>query len=75
MKQKDIIKYGLIGFALYYLFYKKSDKKSNDGPTTGGPESSENKGPDTTNPDVVLNSGTTDPVYKPGSGPLDPNKF
>lgn len=75
MKQKDIIKYGLIGFALYYLFYKKEEKKSDDGPTTGGPESSDNKGPDNTNPDVVLNSGGTDPVYLPGYGPFDPAKF
>lgn len=74
MKQNDIIKYGLIGFALYYLFYKKKEQKT-DGPTTGGPESADDKGPDTTNPDVVLNSGSTDPVYKPGSGPFDPNKF
>ena len=74
MKQKDIIKYGLIGFALYYLFYKKKEQKT-DGPTTGGPESSDDKGPDTMNPTDKLDSSGTDPVYKEGSGPFDPAKF
>jgi hypothetical protein len=75
MKQKDLITYGLIGLAVYFLFLKKEDKESNGGPNTGGPESSKDKGPDSTNPDVVLNSGSKDPIYKEGSGPFDPARF
>jgi len=34
MKQNDLIKYGLIGLAVYFLFMKKEDEKTED--TTGG---------------------------------------
>jgi len=34
MKQNDLIKYGLIGLAVYFLFMKKEDEETED--TTGG---------------------------------------
>jgi len=34
MKQNDLIKYGLIGLAVYFLFMKKEDEKTED--TSGG---------------------------------------
>jgi hypothetical protein len=74
MKQEDIIKYGLIGFALYYLFYKKKEEKT-DGSSTGGSESAGDKGTGNENPSDKLDSSGTDPVYKEGSGPLDPARF
>jgi len=30
MKQNDLIKYGLIGLAVYFLFVKKEDEKTED---------------------------------------------
>ena len=38
MKQKDLIKYGLIGLAVYFLFMKKEDEKAED-TTSGGNDS------------------------------------
>ena len=37
MNQKDLIKYGLIGLAVYFLFLKKEDtEKTDDTNNTGG---------------------------------------
>jgi hypothetical protein len=69
MKQKDLITYGLIGFALYYLFYKKEDKPTEDtkgdGPAvaTGG--------------STATGSGTAESVFTDGSNTSfnDPSEF
>jgi hypothetical protein len=37
MKQKDLIKYGLIGLAVYFLFLKKEDTAQTDDTTGDGP--------------------------------------
>jgi hypothetical protein len=69
MKQKDLITYGLIGFAVYYLFLKKKDtpteEKKGDGPAvaTGG--------------STATSSGTADSVFTDGSNSTfnDPSEF
>jgi hypothetical protein len=38
MKQKDLITYGLIGLAVYFLFLKKEDTVSTDDTTGDGPQ-------------------------------------
>jgi hypothetical protein len=37
MKQKDLITYGLIGLAVYFLFLKKEDTAQTEDTTGGGP--------------------------------------
>ena len=44
MKQKDLITYGLIGLAVYFLFLKKEETPTED-KGTDGPELATNKGP------------------------------
>jgi hypothetical protein len=39
MKQKDLITYGLIGLAVYFLFMKKEDEKTEDTTGAGGNDS------------------------------------
>jgi hypothetical protein len=69
MKQKDLITYGLIGFAVYYLFLKKKDTPTEDtkgdGPAvaTGG--------------STATGSGTAESVFTDGSNTSfnDPSEF
>jgi hypothetical protein len=69
MKQKDLIKYGLIGLAVYFLFLKKEDKvetedTTGDGPAvntggqsaTGGPTGNSSGGT-LSNDNPIVNSG------------------
>ena len=53
MKQKDLITYGLIGLAVYFLFMKKEDEETED---TGGAGSG---GTNDDTPELATNGNKT----------------
>ena len=69
MKQKDLITYGLIGFAVYYLFLKKKD--------TPAAETKGNGPAVATGGSTATGSGTSESVFTDGSNTsvFDPNEF
>jgi hypothetical protein len=69
MKQKDLITYGLIGLAVYFLFLKKEEKPTED--TTGdGPAVA-------TGGSTATGSGTAESAFTDGSNTSfnDPSEF
>jgi hypothetical protein len=65
MKQKDLITYGLIGLAVYFLFLKKEDTETTEDTGSNGPELATNKGPANKEPDAVFKDGSNTDINDP----------
>lgn len=78
MNQKDLIKYGLIGLAVYFLFLKKEDAKTDDDSNTGGgdgPEVATGGNNNTGGPSSNASGGTLNDGSQNQGDPSDDENF
>lgn len=75
MNQKDLIKYGLIGLALYFLLVKKEDTKDDSNTDGKGPEVATGGNSATGGPSSNASGGTFNAGSQNQGDPGDDENF